>query len=74
MNVDELRVFMGCRALCRNKTFMMRSDWYIDGVFWCIKGIVMHREVSRRHREVKGKPVDIGKSQWSPEDLGTLAD
>lgn len=55
MNVDELRVFMGCRALCRNKTFIMRSDWYIDGVFWCIKGIVMHREVSTWAGEVKGR-------------------
>ena len=32
MNVDELRVFMGCRARCHNKTFIMRSDWYIDGI------------------------------------------
>jgi len=70
MNVDELRVFMGCRALCRNKTFIMRSDWYIDGVFWCIKGIVIHREVSTRAGEVEGR-------HWkepSPENPGTLAD
>jgi len=55
MNVDELRVFMGCSALCCNITFIMRSDWYIDGVFWCIKGIVMHLEVSIWAGEVEGR-------------------
>lgn len=70
MNVDELRVFMSRKALCCNGTFIMRIDWCIDGVWWYMKGIIMHREVSRRPREVKGE----GKSPWSPGNLGTLVD